>query len=74
MLKKITLLALSLLMIAPLFAQKRDNAVIAFYNLENLFAFVLLIVHCALCIVNCLQVAIHILRILGIVHNDEQTG
>ena len=37
MLKKITLLALSLLMIAPLFAQKRDNAVIAFYNLENLF-------------------------------------
>ncbi|MBQ7735669.1 MAG: endonuclease/exonuclease/phosphatase family protein [Bacteroidales bacterium] len=35
--KKITLLALSLLMIAPLFAQKRDNAVIAFYNLENLF-------------------------------------
>ena len=37
MLKKTTLLALSLLMIAPLFAQKRDNAVIAFYNLENLF-------------------------------------
>lgn len=37
MLRKITLLALSLLMIAPLFAQKRDNAVIAFYNLENLF-------------------------------------
>ena len=37
MLKKITLLALSLLMMAPLFAQKGQNAVIAFYNLENLF-------------------------------------
>ena len=37
MLKKITLLALSLLMMAPLFAQKEQNAVIAFYNLENLF-------------------------------------
>ena len=37
MLKKIKLLALSLLMMAPLFAQKGQNAVIAFYNLENLF-------------------------------------
>ena len=37
MLKKITLLALSLLMMAPLFAQKGHNAVFAFYNLENLF-------------------------------------
>lgn len=37
MLKKITLLALSLLLIAPLFAQNKNTAVIGFYNLENLF-------------------------------------